>query len=173
MVDDAKASRRGALKVLAAAGGAIGCGALAIPAVRLLVAPVHGGEGAGRWTRAVRLDALREGEPKHVSLIADRRDAWTVEKAVELGAVWLVRQGDAVHAWSVICPHLGCAVVQTAAASGFACPCHDSAFDAEGRRLSGPSPRDLDPLATRVEDGIVSVEYRRFRQGIPNRVTVS
>jgi cytochrome b6-f complex iron-sulfur subunit/menaquinol-cytochrome c reductase iron-sulfur subunit len=173
MSEDPKTSRRGAVRALATVLGVVGGGAVAGPAVRLLVAPVHLGAGGGRWTRAIRLDALRDGEAKRVSLIADRRDAWTVERAVELGAVWLVRSGDAVRAWSVTCPHLGCAIEQTSAPSGFACPCHDSAFDPEGRRLSGPSPRDLDPLATRVDDGIVFVEYRRFRQGIPDRVTVS
>jgi cytochrome b6-f complex iron-sulfur subunit/menaquinol-cytochrome c reductase iron-sulfur subunit len=173
MADDPKTNRRGALKAIAAAGGVIGCGVVAAPAVRLLIAPVHAGVGAGQWTRAIRLDALHEGEPKRVSLIADRRDAWTVEKAVELGAVWLVRKGEVVRAWSVICPHLGCAVDRSSVAPGFTCPCHDSSFDAEGRRLSGPSPRDLDPLATRVDEGTLSVEYRRFRQGIADRVTVS
>lgn len=172
MPDHPNTNRRGALKAIAAAG-VVGCGALAVPTVRLLTAPVHTLGGAGRWTRAVRLDALRDGEPKRVSLIADRRDAWTVERAVELGAVWLVRKGEVVRAWSVICPHLGCAVDQSSNGSGFTCPCHDSSFDADGHRLNGPSPRDLDPLATRAEDGVLSVEYKRFRQGIPDRVTVS
>lgn len=118
------------------------------------------------------MDALHEGVVKRVVLIADRRDAWEIEKDVELGAVWLVRRGDEVRAWSVICPHLGCAIEQNANAPGFTCPCHDSTFDAEGRRLGGPSPRDLDLLATRVDEGVVFVEYRRFRQGSPDRVAV-
>jgi menaquinol-cytochrome c reductase iron-sulfur subunit len=172
MPDDPKTSRRGALKTIATVGGVVGCGALGVPAARLLLAPADIGAGAGRWTRALRLDALHEGEPKRVSLIADRRDAWTLEKAVELGAVWLVRGGETVRAWSVTCPHLGCAVQQSGTAPGFTCPCHDSSFDPEGRRLSGPSPRDLDSLSTRVETGVVLVEYRRFRQGIPDRVSV-
>ena len=172
MPGDPTPNRRGALKALAVAGGVVGCAAVAAPAVRLLVAPVRASAGAGRWTRAVRLDALREGVVKRVVLIADRRDAWEIEKDVELGAVWLLRGGNEVRAWSVICPHLGCAIEQSANAPGFTCPCHDSTFDAEGRRLSGPSPRDLDPLATRVDDGLVFVEYRRFRQGSSDRVAV-
>jgi len=173
MPGDPKTHRRGALKMLAAVGGVVGCGALAVPSVRLLVAPVRGAAGAGRWTRAIRLDALPQGVVKRVALIADRRDAWEIERDVELGAVWLVRRGNEVSAWSVICPHLGCAIEQNASGPGFTCPCHDSAFDAAGRRLSGPSPRDLDPLATRVDDGVVFVEYRRFRQGSPDRIAVS
>src|SRR5580700_5317543 len=150
----------------------MGCGALAVPAVRFLVAPASGSAGAGRWIKTLSLDSLREGEPKRVALIADHRDAWTLEKAVELGAAWLVRRGDAVLAWSVTCPHLGCAIDRSASAPGFYCPCHESSFDVEGGRLSGPSPRDLDALATRVEDGVVLVEYRRLRQGAPEQTPV-
>ncbi|MDP8999521.1 MAG: ubiquinol-cytochrome c reductase iron-sulfur subunit [Myxococcota bacterium] len=172
MADNQETNRRTALKTLVVAGGAVGCGALAAPAVRLLLAPAGGGSVGGRWIRTLRLDALSDGEPKRASLIADHRDAWTLEKAVELGAVWLLRTGEGVRAWSVTCPHLGCAIDRGANAVGFNCPCHDSSFDPDGRRLSGPSPRDLDALATRVEDGFVLVEFRRFQQGIAEKVTV-
>jgi menaquinol-cytochrome c reductase iron-sulfur subunit len=171
-VTDPKTDRRGALKTLAVVGGALGCGALAVPTVRFVTAPVHGGEGAGRWIKTVRLDSLPEGEPRRVALVADHRDAWTMEKQMELGAAWLLRKGDAVQAWSVTCPHLGCAVNLRASGPGFNCPCHDSSFDADGKRLDGPSPRDLDTLGTKVEDGFVLVDFQRFRQGIPDKATV-
>jgi menaquinol-cytochrome c reductase iron-sulfur subunit len=158
------------MKAIAAVGGAIGCGALAVPSVRFLVAPASGGAGPGRWIKTLAFDSLREGEPKRVALIADHRDAWTLEKAVELGAAWLVRQGAEVLAWSVTCPHLGCAIDRSASAKGFYCPCHDSSFDVAGARLSGPSPRGLDSLSTRVEEGFVMVKFQRFRQGIPEKV---
>ena len=61
--------------------------------LRFLLAPARGGSDSGRWIRALRLDALAIGEPKRVTLIADHGDAWTLEKAVELGAVWLTRVG--------------------------------------------------------------------------------
>jgi Rieske Fe-S protein len=170
--DTPDSDRRKVLKVIAAAGGAVGCGALAIPAVHFLVAPASGAGGAGRWIKTVALDALREGDPKRVDLISDRRDAWTLEKSVELGAAWLVRKGDAVTAYSVTCPHLGCAVGRAASGPGFYCPCHDSSFDAGGAKVNGPSPRALDVLDTRVEEGFVFVSFQRFRQGIPEKVSV-
>jgi menaquinol-cytochrome c reductase iron-sulfur subunit len=172
VADAPDSDRRGVLKAIAAAGGALGCGAVAIPSIRFLVAPAAGGAGAGRWIKTVMLDALREGEPKRVSLVSDRRDAWTLEKAVELGGAWLVRQGDSVLAYSVTCPHLGCAIDRAAAGPGFYCPCHDSSFDPAGSRVSGPSPRGLDALETRVEDGAVLVHFQRFRQGIPEKLAV-
>ena len=170
--DDSQTSRRGALQTIAAVSGAIGCGALAVPTVRFLVEPALGAAGAGRWIKTLPADALPEGEPKRVALVADHRDAWTLEKDVELGAAWLLRKGTAVVAWSTVCPHLGCAVDRSATGPGFNCPCHDSSFDADGNRLTGPSPRGLDTLASKVEDGFVHVEFQRFRQGTPEKEPV-
>ena len=170
MPDGPKTDRRSTLKVIAVTGGAVGACALALPAARFVVAPAAGGAGGGRWIKTVALETLKEGEPKRVALVADHRDAWTLEKQVELGAVWLLREdGDAVKAWSVVCPHLGCAIDKSPTGPGFLCPCHDSAFDLAGRRQSGPSPRDLDALATRIEDGIIVIEFQRFRQGTPEK----
>ena len=60
--------------------------------------------------------------------------------------------------------------VAPVAGAGFACPCHTSAFEADGKRKSGPSPRDLDALGTRIEEGFVAVDFRRFRIGIAEKV---
>jgi menaquinol-cytochrome c reductase iron-sulfur subunit len=169
-VDGSRTDRRRALRALAVAGGALGCGALALPTVFFVMAPAHGGASAERWIKTLPLETLPEGELRRVALVADHRDAWTLEKQLQLGAAWLVRKGDTVQAWSVTCPHLGCAVDRRASGSGFNCPCHDSSFDGEGRRLDGPSPRDLDTLSTKIEDGFVLVDFQRFRQGTPEKV---
>ncbi len=169
---ESKTGRRGALRTLAIVGGVASSGALAVTTCRFVTAPASGGAGSGRWIRTVKLDSLIEGEAKRVTLIADHHDAWTLEKDVQLGAAWLVRRGDAVEAWSVTCPHLGCSIDRSAVGPGFYCPCHDSSFDPSGKRLDGPSPRDLDSLATRVDDGVVLVEYRRFRQGTPDKTPI-
>jgi Rieske Fe-S protein len=136
-----------------------------MPIARFVAAPAHGGSAPGLWIKTVPIDSLADGVPKRVALVADHRDAWTLEKQVELGAAWLVRSGDGVSAWSTVCPHLGCAVDRRATGPGFNCPCHDSNFDPQGRRLDGPSPRDLDALGVRVDNGFVYVQFQRFRQG--------
>ena len=145
--------------------------ATGIPAAAFVAAPASSKGAAGRWVRTLRLDQLVEAEPKRVAIIDDRRDAWTIERGVELGSVWVVRHGDKVTAFSAVCPHLGCSVnVAAEAGGGFACPCHTSAFAPDGTRKSGPAPRDLDVLATRVEEGFVAVDFRRFRIGISEKV---
>jgi cytochrome b6-f complex iron-sulfur subunit/menaquinol-cytochrome c reductase iron-sulfur subunit len=120
-----------------------------------------------------------------VKIVSDVRDAWKLEKDADLGAVWLIRTGGAVRALSVVCPHLGCSIGvrdvppsagpstgATEDKKGFACPCHDSSFSIDGKRQDGPSPRDMDSLATRITDGVVEIDFRRFRQGTPERIEV-
>jgi menaquinol-cytochrome c reductase iron-sulfur subunit len=163
--------RRGVLKLLVGTSSAAFACALAAPGAIFVTAPANAqGGAAGRWIKTVRLDELPEGEPRKVSIVSDQRDAWTLTPNVELGATWLVRHGDKVLALSTTCPHLGCSV--NASANGFACPCHTSTFDSAGHRTGGPSPRDMDPLGTRVEAGFILVDFRRYRMGTPDRQEV-
>lgn len=172
-MDDEKVARRGALKVLAGVAGAAACGAVAVPGLEMIVAPASGGgqREPGRWIKTVKLDALEDGVPKKVAIRTDARDAWTVEANKELGAVWLVRRGSSVTCFSATCPHLGCSIGYDAK-TAFFCPCHDSAFTMDGKQTHGPSPRGLDTLATKIDDGFVVVEFRRYRQGTPERIEI-
>lgn len=172
MSDGGDGGRRDALRHLIVLGGAaLGC-AVGAPAAIFLAAPVKVGAGhAERWVKTVRLDSLTDGEPKKVSIVADQRDAWTVAKDVDLGAVWLVRKGDQVAALSAVCPHLGCSV-DALADKTFGCPCHTSTFAADGAKTGGPSPRGMDPLATKIEDGFVAVDFQKFRIGTDAREAV-
>jgi Rieske Fe-S protein len=166
--ETSRPGRRGFTLAIVAGSCAIGA-ATAIPAAAFVAAPIGAGGAGGRWVRTIRLDQLKEGEPKRVAIVDDRRDAWTLEKAVDLGSVWLVRHGDKVTAFSAVCPHLGCSV-NALADGAFSCPCHTSAFDAAGKKKSGPSPRDMDTLGTRIEEGFVAVDFRRFKIGVAEKV---
>jgi Rieske Fe-S protein len=81
-------------------------------------------------------------------------------------------QGGRLRALSTVCPHLGCGIDWNAGQARFECPCHGSKFDAAGRRVAGPSPRDMDELETRVAGGDVQVLYRRFRTGTVKREAI-
>lgn len=159
------------LELLLGTGGVAVVCAAAAPPIAYVLAPAGRRGGTGEhWLRALRLDQLEQGVPRRVALVADRRAAWVTEKNVELGSVWLIRRGDAVQALSAECPHLGCGIALAPGGDGFACPCHDSSFTADGRRGEGPSPRDMDALATRVSGEWVEVDFRSFRTGIPEQV---
>ena len=49
----------------------------------------------------------------------------------------------------------------------FVCPGHKSAFDAKGNVLAGPSPRPMDTLEHKVENGMLMVRYQKFKKNIP------
>lgn len=165
-------NRRGALKTIVAGGSAVFVAGTAGPAVKLALAPaLDRSHAEGRWIKVARLSDLKDGEPKRAAIISEVTDAWTKYNRENLGAVWLLKNRDEVRALSVTCPHLGCGIEKTT--EGFGCPCHTSAFDAGGKRVSGPSPRDMDPLEARVigdgADRAVEVRFKKYRQGVPER----
>ena len=164
-----KAEVKQGRRTLVMAGACAMAAAVVLPAVVFVAAPARGGPASnGRWVRTVKLERLNEGKPARVAVVSDRHDGFTVESDVELGSVWLVRKGERVTAFSAVCPHLGCSV--NAINGGFTCPCHTSSFDASGARLAGPAPRGLDALETRIEEGFVAVDFRRFRIGMSEKV---
>ncbi|MGI6655774.1 MAG: ubiquinol-cytochrome c reductase iron-sulfur subunit [Desulfobulbus sp.] len=66
----------------------------------------------------------------------------------------LVSNGDEIIAVSRICTHLGCRVNYQADADLIECPCHQSRFTRQGRRISGPAETDLPTYAvSRKKDG--------------------
>ncbi len=169
---EANESRRGALKVLVAAGSVVYAGALAGTAASFATG-TSSEASRERWLRTVKLTDLPEGEPRRVVIVGDSRDAFTVTRAEQLGSVWLTRKGNEVRALSATCPHLGCAIDLAPEKKGFSCPCHTSEFALEGATKSGPSPRPMDSLATRVADGFVEVDFRKYRQGVSEKKEAS
>jgi menaquinol-cytochrome c reductase iron-sulfur subunit len=79
----------------------------------------------------------------------------------------------AVRVLSPICPHLGCSIPWNEEKQEFICPCHGAVFAKDGVRVSGPSPRSMDDLETKIENGIVKVRYEYFRQLIPQKEPLS
>jgi glycine/D-amino acid oxidase-like deaminating enzyme/nitrite reductase/ring-hydroxylating ferredoxin subunit len=51
-----------------------------------------------------------------------------------------------VHAFSAVCPHLGCYVHWNNDEKSFDCPCHGSRFTCEGKVVNGPARSDLKPV---------------------------
>lgn len=175
---ESQQSRRGFLKIATTAiGGAIGA-IIAFPLVRYLLYPVgrrvvsSGGEP---------IDVMNEAElkpgapPVRVQIRAsEMRDGWGAAADIPLGAAWVRKTEEgAVEALSSICPHLGCAVDFDGESGVFKCPCHRSAFAADGNKLSGPSKRGLDPLPVEVDnDGRIKLTFIRYRTDIAEREPV-
>lgn len=68
----------------------------------------------------------------------------------------VVHDDEGLHALSLTCSHLGCAVEERN--FGFECPCHSSRYDPDGRVVKGPSAANLRKLRVETtEDGNLHV----------------
>jgi Rieske Fe-S protein len=97
------------------------------------------GAGALLLHRALRGAAP---SPEEISLDAERVAAAVSAGGSVVGDVFVTGTPESPVALSLACTHLGCRVAPDPS-GGFACPCHRSRFDAEGRRASGPATRPL------------------------------
>jgi len=55
--------------------------------------------------------------------------------------VYVVADAKGMYAISAVCTHLGCVVHKDR--NGFACPCHGSRYDREGKVEKGAASRNL------------------------------
>jgi Rieske Fe-S protein len=121
------------------------------------------------WSDAGSAADLQVDQPQERRFFETVKSGWQKEKVER--AVWLVKKSDnSVTAYSPNCPHLGCGYRWIAARQRFECPCHASVFDVNGKLLSGPAPRSLDTIETRVEGGRILVKFEVFQLGISKKV---
>ena len=75
--------------------------------------------------------------------------------------LYVYRDHEGIRAVSAVCTHLGCIIEKND--EGFACPCHGSCYNQEGRVLSGAATRDLPWYDLhRDADGQIVVDQARL-----------
>jgi len=74
----------------------------------------------------------------------------------ELNIVVLKIAENEFVALSMICTHLGCRVRK--ARDGFACPCHGSRYDLQGKVINGPAAKSLMSFPVRREGEELVIE---------------
>jgi menaquinol-cytochrome c reductase iron-sulfur subunit len=125
----------------------------------------------GSFEKVGRTDSFPENEPTLPKYESENKEAYFHGK--KLRDVWIIKHSDSqVTVFSPICPHLGCSFNWYAEAKKFICPCHGSVFSIEGKVLGGPSPRGLDTLPWKIENGELYVQWERFRVGIPQKIRI-
>jgi menaquinol-cytochrome c reductase iron-sulfur subunit len=168
---DEDPGRRRALTMLIGVGSCALGAAIVGPAVVFATGPARAtAETKARWIKVAKASSLADGAAVKMAVVADEHDAWSIAKNVELGAIWVRKSAGKIQAFSGVCPHLGCAV--QADGQGFVCPCHTSHFDVNGKKESGPTPRDMDALDTRVDGDDLFVDFQKFRVGIAEREAI-
>jgi Rieske Fe-S protein len=148
------AERRGFLaraSALFMAGGlAAGYGACAAIGARYLF-PAR--RRQRRWQFLARAAEIRAGDS--ISYRSPTGERIAVARRAEQGTA------DDFVALSSTCPHLGCQVHWQAGAKRFFCPCHNGAFDPEGRSTAGPpfeAGQSLPRYPLDLVDGVLYIE---------------
>lgn len=136
-----------------------------------------GNHGDGDYVRIAHVDAVpSDGQPRRFTVRMDQVDAWNFTADYPVGAVYVRRTGNAegkVQVFHSTCPHAGCSVAPSVDGQAFHCPCHNSAFDLDGKRIikagkENPSPRDLDELdcdPQKLAQGEIWVRFQNFETG--------
>ncbi len=185
-------NRRTVLKWLSVMLGSVCAAVVAAPGISYVVSVFRRGPSSeSTLKRVIRLNDLRVGEPVMAPVVGSSRDAWTAYSEQTIGRVFLVRRSDEntseekckVDVFSSVCHHLGCAVSIDATGKAFGCPCHNAAFDAQGKKIAeaklgrpNNTPRDLDALECNlVQDEStgewwVEVKYEKFELGLTKKV---
>lgn len=162
--------RRGFLRIAVGLGGLVVGTLLTVPGVAYVLDPlIRRRPRSDAWRDIGAADVLRDDRPVSLPVIGEKVDAWTRAPEQRLGTVWLRTVGDEVEAFTAECPHLGCRIGYDGDEDQFTCPCHESAFGLDGSVISGPSPRPMDRLEARVNEGRIEVRFRRYRTAIPEQ----
>ena len=90
------------------------------------------------------LDYFEAGDIKSIEELGARQGA-IVNMKGKKAAVYKDESG-VVHAFSAICPHLGCILQWNGDEHSFDCPCHGSRFTCLGVVVNGPAKGDMERI---------------------------
>jgi Rieske Fe-S protein len=107
------------------------------------------------WKVLGLMSDLSGEEPIAKSISVESINGWS--KTVEDVTVYVLPKHEC-KVLSSVCPHEGCPIIWDADSKNFLCPCHDSFFQDDGKRLSGPAQADLTAIETKVEDGKLHIK---------------
>jgi cytochrome b6-f complex iron-sulfur subunit len=129
-----------------------GYGAFSALAVRYLYPHGH---RAASWQFVRELRAFALGES--VLYVSPAGERAVISRVMEAGTA------DDFVALSSVCPHLGCQVHWESQHERFFCPCHNGAFDPDGKPLSGPvkdADQSLGRFPLKVENGLLYIRVQ-------------
>ena len=161
--------RRSFLGLMTGLIGASISGLLGITLGRFSIAPALSAPSASEWIDVAPLAEIPEGKPTNRSVVVSQSAGWGHFSSDQ--SVLVVKKGEHLTVFSSVCPHLGCTINENA--GGFGCVCHNSAWNGEGEKLSGPAPRGMDKLEHKVEGNVLRVRYQNFKQGVAEKLVAS
>ena len=168
--DASQQPRRTFLKQIAGAVATFIGVVVGLPAIAYLGAPLVRKESTN-WVTVGPINSFSAGVPRLVTVSISRTDGW--RRISETRTCWVsISPAGEVIVFNGRCTHLGCAYgwqTQGRNAGTFFCPCHEGTYSQDGSVVSGPPPRSLDELESRIEAGQLLVLYQDFRLGTSNK----
>jgi menaquinol-cytochrome c reductase iron-sulfur subunit len=171
--DEHPITRRSFLGVLLGLGTVVMGAALSVPLIRFALHPLLTKTTEIGWSEVGKIDEFASlTAPVKRVIKVEQRDAW--RKIISEKAIYVVpAKNGTVRVLSPICPHLGCSIPWNETKQEFICPCHVAVFAMDGAKISGPTPRSMDDLDSKVQEGMLKVRYQYFRQLIPTKEALS
>jgi menaquinol-cytochrome c reductase iron-sulfur subunit len=171
--DEDSVTRRSFLGVLLGLRTVVMGAALSVPLIRFALHPLLTKTTEIGWSEVGKIDEFASlTAPVKRIVKVEQRDAW--RKIISEKPVYVLPAKDGtVRVLSPVCPHLGCSIPWNETKREFICPCHVAVFAMDGTKISGPAPRSMDDLESKVEDGMLKVRYQYFRQLIPQKEALS
>jgi menaquinol-cytochrome c reductase iron-sulfur subunit len=148
-------SRRDVLRYgLWGIGACVGA-VLGVPVVGYFISPALK-EVEAAWVPIASVKDIPKNKPVAVEYVERTKDGWV--RVEDRKSAWVVTEdGENFTVFDPRCTHLGCAYNWKEDKQQFLCPCHTATFDIKGNVVSGPPPRPLDRLATKVNGGVLYV----------------
>jgi len=169
VAEDDSITRRSFLGVLLGFGTVVIGAALSVPLIRFALHPLLTTTTEIGWSDVGKMDEFASlSAPMKKLITVEQRDGW--RKIVSEKAIYILPMKDgALRVLSPICPHLGCSIPWIESKQQFICPCHTAVFALDGARISGPAPRSMDDLESKIDNGMLKVRYQYFRQLISKK----
>jgi menaquinol-cytochrome c reductase iron-sulfur subunit len=165
--------RRTFLEALLGLGAASVGALLSLPLIRFFLHPALKVSPPSPWKEVGNIKEFVSATTPVKKLVKiEQRDGW--RKVISDRPLYVCKDTSGkLCAFSAVCPHLGCTVSWHDEKNSFVCPCHNGQFTAEGRLLGGPPPRGLDTLELKTDGEMLMVQYRNFRQLVPNKEEIA
>ena len=162
-------TRRSFLGVLLGFGTVVVGAALSVPLIRFALHPLLTTTTRTDWSDVGKIDEFASlAAPAKKLITVEQRDGW--RKIISEKAIYVLPMKDGgLRVLSPICPHLGCSIPWIEAKQQFVCPCHTAVFALSGAHISGPAPRAMDDLESKIDNGMLKVRYQYFRQLISKK----
>jgi menaquinol-cytochrome c reductase iron-sulfur subunit len=147
-------SRRRFISVAAGVISTVIAALIGIPLVGMFFGPLLT-RRKDLWLDLGALSDVKPDRPTKFTYSYVKIDGW-FEKTV-YGTAYIAIDRAGLIAFSNICTHLGCGVRWDADRNAFICPCHNGVYDRMGNVVSGPPPRPLNRLKTKVAEGRIHI----------------